>query len=203
TTIIAMKYDSGIILAGDSRVTIEDDIINRFADKITKIRKNVFCCRSGAESDTHAIIQRATFHLSLLSLESNKEPPIKMAANLFHELCYKNRESLECGIICAGWDEVDGFQIYDIPFDGMCVAQPYAVAGSGSQYVSSYVDFHFNGENMSREKCMELSTNAVTLGIHRDGSSGGAVRIIDVTKDTHDSKILYHEQLLKFSSYAI
>lgn len=35
-------------------------------------------------------------------------PRIKTAANLFKELCYNNKNGLMAGIICAGWDPVDG-----------------------------------------------------------------------------------------------
>jgi len=35
-------------------------------------------------------------------------PRVKTAARLFNQLCYWNKNYLLAGIICAGWDPVDG-----------------------------------------------------------------------------------------------
>lgn len=36
------------------------------------------------------------------------------------------------GIICAGYDEINGGEVYSIPLGGSLHKQPYAIAGSGS-----------------------------------------------------------------------
>ena len=36
---------------------------------------------------------------------------VKTAASMFHKICYGNRDGLVAGIICAGWDPVDGGQV--------------------------------------------------------------------------------------------
>lgn len=59
------------------------------------------------------------------------------------------------GIICAGYDKVDGGSVYSIPLGGMCVRQPYAIGGSGSTYVYGFCDANFK-ENMSRDECLSF-----------------------------------------------
>ena len=53
--------------------------------------------------------------------------------------------------------------------------QNVSIGGSGSTFLYGYVDAHYK-KGMSKEECMELARNAVTLAINRDGSSGGCVR---------------------------
>ena len=53
--------------------------------------------------------------------------------------------------------------------------QSVSIGGSGSTFLYGYIDAHYK-KGMSKEECMELAKNAVTLAINRDGSSGGCVR---------------------------
>lgn len=59
------------------------------------------------------------------------------------------------GIICAGYDAVDGGSVYSIPLGGMCVRQPYAIGGSGSTYIYGFCDANFK-PNMQRDDCLNF-----------------------------------------------
>ena len=63
------------------------------------------------------------------SLEVEEAPLVKTAAQQFRQMCYRYRDQLSAGIICAGWDKRDGGQVYSIPLGGMCVRQPFAIGG--------------------------------------------------------------------------
>lgn len=39
-------------------------IANRFADKLTRVTDNIYCCRSGSSADTQAIADIVTYHLA-------------------------------------------------------------------------------------------------------------------------------------------
>jgi len=45
-------------------------------------------------------------------VEVGEPPLVKTAANLFKELVYKNKDRLLAGIICAGWDRVNGGTVW-------------------------------------------------------------------------------------------
>jgi 20S proteasome subunit beta 1 len=38
-------------------------------------------------------------------------------------------------------------------------------------------------ENFSKAKCVEFLKTCISLACYRDGSSGGCIRMIDITKD--------------------
>lgn len=44
-------------------------------------------------------------------MDSGEQPKVKIAANIFRELCYNNRDNLSAGIIVAGWDKSEGGQV--------------------------------------------------------------------------------------------
>lgn len=44
-------------------------------------------------------------------MDMGEEPKVKIAANIFRELCYNNRDNLSAGIIVGGWDKTEGGQV--------------------------------------------------------------------------------------------
>ena len=46
-----------------------------------------------------------------VSVEMEHGSLVKTAASLFRNFCYKDRDSSIAGIICAGWDHMEGGQV--------------------------------------------------------------------------------------------
>lgn len=55
TTIVAVSYNGGVVLAADSRVSTGNYISNRASNKITSLSDSVYLLRSGSASDTQAV----------------------------------------------------------------------------------------------------------------------------------------------------
>ncbi|KAK2148457.1 hypothetical protein LSH36_497g02054 [Paralvinella palmiformis] len=251
TTIMAVEYKDGVIVAADSRTTTGAYIANRVTDKLTRITDRIYCCRSGSAADTQAIADVVSYNLGFHKMQMDEEPLVKTAATVFQEMCYSYRDSLSAGIICAGWDQklggqhwkmflyvfnrmqMDeeplvktaatvfqemcysyrdslsagiicagwdqklGGQVYSIPLGGMCVRQPLTIGGSGSTYIYGYVDSSFK-EQMTKEECLKFCTNAVSLAMCRDGSSGGIIRLATISKDGVERRTILHDDLPKF-----
>ena len=51
------------------------------------------------------------FFITLIRMDTGEEPRVRVAANIFRELCYNNRDNLMAGIIVAGWDKTEGGQV--------------------------------------------------------------------------------------------
>ncbi|KAG5520061.1 hypothetical protein PMAC_001137 [Pneumocystis sp. 'macacae'] len=182
TTITAIKFSEGVIIAADSRTTIGQMIVNRVSDKLTKLYDKIWCCRSGSAADTQAIADVLRYHLSLYAIQNNRVPTVQIAANLASEICYQNKNFLSAGLIIAGYDQKKGGEVYSIPLGGSIHQQNIAIGGSGSSYIYGFCDKNFT-LNMSKEEGIEFLKEAVSLAIKRDGSSGGVIRMIVITKD--------------------
>uniref|UniRef100_A0A1B6CT04 Proteasome subunit beta n=1 Tax=Clastoptera arizonana TaxID=38151 RepID=A0A1B6CT04_9HEMI len=182
TSIMAVEYNGGVVIGADSRTTTGVYIANRVSDKLTQITDHIYCCRSGSAADTQAISDIVKYHLSFYKAETGEDPLVETAARIFRELCYNYRDTLTAGIIVAGWDKLKGGQVYSIPIGGMCVRMKCTIGGSGSTYIYGFIDENYKVD-MNQKECEEFVTKALTLAMHRDGSSGGVVRIGIIDKE--------------------
>jgi len=194
TTIMAVKYDGGVILGADSRTSTGSYIANRVSDKLTAVHDRIYCCRSGSAADTQAVSDYARHSLEQHSLQLERMPKVKTAATIFRSLCYHNKNALMAGIIVAGWDEVKGGQVFTIPIGGTLVEQEFAIGGSGSTYIYGHTDAAFK-PNMTKEECIEFVKKAISHAMARDGSSGGVIRLVSIDKDGVDRQFVSGDDL--------
>jgi len=182
TSIMAVCYDGGVVMGADSRTSTGSYVANRVSDKLTPVHDSIYCCRSGSAADTQAISDITKYYLDIHSVEVDGAPRVKTAAKIFQDLCYHNKSRLLAGIICGGWDKVDGGSVYSIPLGGTLVKQKYAIGGSGSTYLYAYVDEKYRS-NMTREECQKFVVTALSHAMARDGSSGGVIRTVTIDQN--------------------
>lgn len=60
----------------------------------------------------------------------NGKPTVPLAATLFQEMCYQNKDNLSAGIIVGGWDKENGGSVWNIPLGGSLHRQPFAIGGT-------------------------------------------------------------------------
>lgn len=182
TTIMAVAFNGGVVLAADSRTSSGRYVVNRTSNKLTKLTKNIYCCRSGSAADTQYLAEMVSNYLESNEVETGREVPVVSGASLFHKLCYMNKWNISAGIIVGGYDSINGGSVYCIPSGGCMVKLPYAIGGSGSIFLYAYMDSHYK-PNMTKEECLDLCKSAVAHALSRDGSSGGVVRTMCITAD--------------------
>lgn len=181
TTIMALSFDGGVILAADSRTSTGTYVVNRVSNKLTKLADNIYCCRSGSAADTQAMAEMTHRYLNSFSVSEGRPPLVATGASLVQRLVYSNRWNISAGIIVAGYDEVDGASVYNIPL-GAKLKHDYAIGGSGSTFLYAWFDEYWK-PGMSKDECLAFAQKAVAHALSRDGSSGGVIRTIIITKD--------------------
>jgi 20S proteasome subunit beta 1 len=115
----------------------------------------------------------------------NGKPTTQIAASIFQELCYDNKGRLSAGLIIAGYDEKHGGQVYSIPLGGSLHKQKYAIGGSGSTYIYGYCDANWK-EGMTEAEGVAFVKGALAEAIRWDGSSGGVIRMVVLTRKGHE-----------------
>jgi hypothetical protein len=88
----------------------------------------------------------------------DREPTVQVAAALFQELCYANKDHLSAGLIIAGYDTRNGAEVYHIPSGGSLHKQEFSIGGSGSTYIYGFCDSTFR-EDMTREEAINFVKN--------------------------------------------
>ena len=96
--------------------------------------------RSGSAADTQAITDVVKYKLNFAEIEQGRPALVKDAAMAFKDICYEYRDSLMAGLIVAGYDQVNGGQVWCIPIGGMYVRQPMCIGGSGSIFLYGMMD---------------------------------------------------------------
>lgn len=66
-------------------------------------------------SDTQFVAEVLEAKMEAYQTEFGRPPTVLTAATATRNLCYSNREQLNAGVICAGWDERDGGSVFSIP----------------------------------------------------------------------------------------
>lgn len=184
TTIIAVSYEGGVILAADSRTSTGTYVVNRVTNKLTKLLDNVYCCRSGSAADTQAFAEMVSRWMRQHALDTNTEGTcaVKSVASIFKSMCYNYRNQIQAGIIVGGYDPINGGTVFNIPLGGAMIQSNYAMGGSGSIFLYAWMDQNYK-PNMTEGQCLQLVREAVSHALSRDGSSGGLVRTITIDKN--------------------
>jgi 20S proteasome alpha/beta subunit len=81
---------------------------------------------------------------------------------------------------------------------GSVIQQSYSIGGSGSTYIYGFCDAKFK-KGMTKKECEEFVTQALSLAMARDGSSGGVVRLAIIDKNGVERKMVSGEKLPKSS----
>ena len=74
------------------------------------------------------------------------------------------------------------------------VQVPFGLSGSGSSYVYGYCDANYR-PGMTKEECQQFAKNVISLAMARDGSSGGIMRMVTVTRDTVERTYVSQDEL--------
>ncbi|XP_069602441.1 proteasome subunit beta type-9 [Ranitomeya imitator] len=196
TTIIAVEFDGGVIIGSDSRVSAGESVVNRVFNKLAPVHDKIFCALSGSAADAQAMADMVHYYMEVHSVEMGAPPLVLAAANLVKGISYKYKEEMLAHLIVAGWDRKNGGQVYGT-LGGMIIRQPFAIGGSGSTYIYGYVDSAFK-PGMSKEQCEKFAVDALSLAMGRDGSSGGVIYMVTVTKDGTKENVISGDSIPRF-----
>jgi 20S proteasome subunit beta 1 len=142
TTVMAIKYDGGVIACADTRTSYSSVYVaDRAADKIDYIHNHIVCLRSGAAGQSQNSAHKVRFLIDSLVIEQGKLPHVRTAARMFQKLNYE--KGLEAGFIVVGWDPYEGPQIYIVNLGGASLKRDWAMGGSGSGYIYGFCDANY------------------------------------------------------------
>merc|ERR1712047_172613 len=114
TTLVAMAYKDGVVLAADSRTSTGTFVAVRVTDKLTPVTSHIMVCRSGSAADTQAMTDAVKNQLEWYEIEFGQPPPVHTAAHLFKNIGYEYRDQFSAGLI-----------------GGALVRQSVSIGGSG------------------------------------------------------------------------
>lgn len=189
TTIVALRTKEGVVVGADTRTSMSTMVSNRFAEKISLLYQNgpVSCvmCRSGSAADTQYLADEARWAFRSRALQYGKDAVSIGQISRWLRYVVMNG-NYGASLLCAGYDPREGGRIFSIAASGSLVEENvFAAAGSGSTYILGLMDTTLknlqrdNGnEFIGEDEAIELVARLIHSAVARDGSSGGAARIL-------------------------
>jgi 20S proteasome subunit beta 1 len=192
TTLVALKFDKGVVVAADTRTSVSGYVSNKFARKINVLvdTSDASCaiCRSGSAADTQFLARHAKneFEYSRQWRYQLDPPSVSQVAHYLRDKMRSESEPLQASLICAGYDkdnnngDGEGRIFGILPGGSLWEEEVFCVSGSGSTVLMGHLDsLKLDSSNLySEEEAIGLVTKLLRLSIARDGSSGGLIRIM-------------------------
>ncbi|KAL9188856.1 hypothetical protein ACHAXT_011346 [Thalassiosira profunda] len=163
TTILAVRFEGGVVVGADTRTSVSGYVSNRHAAKLTFVldrevdeyvasseqlegvmeegASTCVLCRSGSAADTQRLASVVRSELVSRQLLYQIRGTVSHAAALLRNLLVSN-EDLSASLICAGYDhELGRGVIYSIAPGGTVFEErSWAAGGSGSSYILGHLD---------------------------------------------------------------
>lgn len=130
-------------------------------------------------SHTSAIARYVRYYMDIQANDLGGHPYVESAASVMREIIYNNAGKLSASMICSGWDPYKGYQIYSVNQTGHFKEGDWAMAGSGSTFIWGYFDANYKPD-INLAGAMEFMNSAILLACHRDSSSGGCIRMVNM-----------------------
>lgn len=178
TTVIAVKYADGVVLAGDRRATSGNFISHRTIEKVFMADRHSGVAIAGVAGPAVEMVKLFQLQLehyekvegSSLSLEGKANQLAQMVRNHFPAAM----QGLAVVPIFAGYDVRRGlgrlFQ-FDVT-GGRYEESAYATSGSGSLHAGTVVKLGYR-EGLSREESLDLVISALFQAADEDSATGG------------------------------
>lgn len=182
TTTLAFVFQGGILVAVDSRASMGSYIASERVRKIIEINDYLLGTMAGGAADCLFWERHLARLCRMYELRNKERIPVAAASNLLANIFFQYRGyGLSCGTMVAGCDK-NGPQLYFVDDSGDRVEGKLFSVGSGSTYAYGVLDTEYRFD-LTLEEAVELGKRAIYHATHRDGASGGLVRVYHVHAD--------------------
>lgn len=180
TTIVGVVYESGVVLAADTRATEGDTVADKKCEKIHYMAPNIMCCGAGTAADTEMVTQMISSTLTLNRLESGKQTRVVEALTRLKRYLYRYQGHIGAALVLGGVD-VGGPYLATVAPHGSTDRLPFVAMGSGSIAAMGVLETNYK-DGMTEAEAVALVTGAITAGIMNDPYSGSQVDTCVITK---------------------
>ena len=195
TTLVAIKFVGGVVVGADTRTSQGTMVSHRYAHKIVPVTSAVVIARSGSAADTQQLAEAACWFNEMEGIKYGSVLTVSKTAHFLRYHVYgENDRAGVVSLLVAGFD--DEPRIYSISPSGALLEEEgaFSVAGSGSTFILGHLDQTLRDcENLDEDGAMQLCQQAIRLAAHRDGSSGGLIRLHVITAEGRREVTIFPE----------
>lgn len=179
TTIVGLQFDSGIILASDTRATNGPVAVEKNCFKQHRISPNIVACGAGTAADTQNLTLELASKISHFHTTHQRWLSVKEVVNSLAIKLFNYRGYLGGAFIIGGVGHEN--ELYSISPNGYSSPHYFTAMGSGSYAAIGILENGFIFDNgkvvLSELEGIKLAVNAVRAGAENDLYSGRNVDI--------------------------
>lgn len=193
TTIVGIKYKTGVILCADTRSTSGPVVADKNCQKIHFIAPKIMCCGAGTAADTRSVTRMASKEMQLFSYRHMRDPYVSHCERFIVDYLHDYRGSIGAALVLAGIDN-NGVSLYSIQPNGYSADLDFTSLGSGSLAAISVIESKFK-KGMTKDEAKKIGVEAIKAGILNDPYSGSNVDVcvIDLEGIEHHRNYLVVE----------
>ncbi|HEX9639379.1 MAG TPA: proteasome subunit beta [Acidobacteriota bacterium] len=189
TTIVALRFEGGVVLAADRRATIGGHLVVN--DEVVKVFKtDEFSAIAIAGSFGPSVKMARLFQTELEHYEKIEGVALTLEgkANRLSQMIEQNLQAAMMGLpvmpLFAGYDhDREEGRIFEYDITGGTFirekTEPFSASGSGGDRAHATLE-HFWCEGMNREQAVELARRALEFAAKKDAATGGASYLMKV-----------------------
>ncbi|CAD7973293.1 unnamed protein product [Amoebophrya sp. A25] len=182
TTTLGFKFQGGIIIAVDSRASMGSYIGSQTVKKVIEINDRLLGTMAGGAADCSYWERKLTLLARMYELREREKISVAAASKILANIFIQYRGyGLSCGTMVAGWDKT-GPHLYMVDDQGDRVEGEKFSVGSGCMFAYGVLDDGYRYD-LSVADAVELGRRAIYHATHKDGASGGVVRVYHVHRD--------------------
>jgi proteasome beta subunit len=178
TTVVAVRYADGVVMAGDRRATAGNLISHRDMEKVLPADRFSGVAFAGAAGPGMEMVKLFQLQLEHYEKVEGGELSLEGKANQLAQMVRNHLPAAMQGFVVvplfAGYDlrrRTGRLFEYD-PTGGRYEESDYAATGSGSLYANTVVKLGFR-EGLSKDEACELVINALFQAADEDSATGG------------------------------
>jgi len=179
TTTLGFVFQGGIIIAVDSRASMGSYIGSQTVKKVIEINDFLLGTMAGGAADCSFWERHLNRLCRMHELREKERISVAAASKLLAGIFWQYRgQGLSCGTMVAGWDK-KGPSLYMVDDQGDRHKGNVFSVGSGSTFAYGVLDTGYSYD-LSVDEAVELGRRSIYHATHRDGASGGVVRVYHV-----------------------
>lgn len=178
TTVVAMRYESGIVMAGDRRATAGNLISHRTMEKVFSADSHSVVGIAGAAGPAVEMVRLFQLQLEHYEKVEGSRLSLEGKANQLGSMIRGNLPAAMQGLavvpLFAGYDEkrnLGRLFEYDVT-GGRYEERDFAATGSGSLHAGTVIKVGFR-DGLSRDAAVDLAIEALFIAADEDSATGG------------------------------
>ena len=178
TTIAALRYANGVVMAGDRRATEGVSIAHRGIEKVFAADRYSAVAIAGAAGPAIEMVRLFQTQLEHYEKVEGSAVSLEGKANQLSQMVRTNLGMAMQGFVAvplfAGWDArraVGRIFTYDVT-GGRYEEQDFSATGSGGRDARTTIKLGFR-EGLSRDEAVELAVDALYQAADEDAATGG------------------------------